>query len=182
MMVPAWTETCRNKYYNFKLFQHFYDFIIVYNSWNNNKCFLPDTFATLYQTTRRYVREESRFDVDWELSKDYDSPVDDTFALQVVQCEGQFTDVKHDAVLTESHFLLHVVSQVTSQQKVRHQEQVLFVCKDMQHTDRLTPWSRDLLEKLSLPQPVKKLPKLCRTFITVFKSSGVGKSLGTRDQ
>ena len=82
-------------------------------------------------------------------SEHYDSPVDDTFALQVVQGEGQFTDVKHDAVLTESHFLLHVVSQVTSQQKVRHQEQVFLVCEEMQHTDRLTPWSRDLLNPLA---------------------------------
>jgi hypothetical protein len=38
-MVPAWTETCRSKYYNFKLFWHFYDFIIVCISWNNKKCF-----------------------------------------------------------------------------------------------------------------------------------------------
>ena len=120
--------------------------------------------------------------MDWDFSKHYDSPVDDTFALQVVQSEGQLTDVKHDAVLTESHFLLHVVSQVTPQQKVRHQEQVFLVCEDMQHTDQRTPWSRDFLKKLILPQPAKKFPKLCRTqtFITVFKSSGVGKSLDTR--
>jgi hypothetical protein len=39
MIVPAWTETCRSKCYNFKLFYHFYDFITVYFSWNN-KVFL----------------------------------------------------------------------------------------------------------------------------------------------
>ena len=39
MMVPAWTETCRSKCYNFKLFLHFCDFIIVCISWNNKKCF-----------------------------------------------------------------------------------------------------------------------------------------------
>jgi len=160
------------------------------NYWKPSRCvsgkiiILPETYATIYQATRRYYREESRLDVDWEIRKHYDSPVDDMFALQVVQGEGQFTDVKYDAVLTESHFLLHVVSQVTSQQKVRHQEQVLLVCRDMQHTDQLTPWSRDFLKKLILHQPVKKFPKLCRTqtFITAFKSSGVGKSLGTRDE
>ena len=96
-------------------------------------------------------------------SEHYDSPVDDPLALQVVQSEGQLTDVKHDAVLTEGHFLLHVVTQIPSQQKVRHQEQVLLVWEDTQHTDQQTPWSRALREKLILPQPVKKFPTLYRT-------------------
>jgi hypothetical protein len=122
-------------------------------------------------------------DTDRELRKHYDSPVDDPFPLQVVQSEGQFTDVKHDAVLTESHFLLHVVSQVPSQQEVRHQEEVLLVCEEAQHTDELTPCSRDLLEQLIFPKPVKNFPKLCRTqsFIAFFKCNDVGKFLGTRD-
>jgi hypothetical protein len=56
--------------------------------------------------------------------------MDDPFALQVVQSQGQFAYVKHDAVVTEGHFMLHMVTQVPSQQKVRHQEQVLLVCED----------------------------------------------------
>jgi len=39
MMVPAYTETCRSKYYNFKLFENFYDFITVCISWNNKSVF-----------------------------------------------------------------------------------------------------------------------------------------------
>jgi len=34
MMVPAWAEACRIKYYNFELFHHFYDFVVVCIGWN----------------------------------------------------------------------------------------------------------------------------------------------------
>lgn len=57
------------------------------------------------------------------------SPVDDALVAQVVESQGNLTDVQLDSGLREVNILLQVVAQVTSKQQVHHHEHVFLILK-----------------------------------------------------
>jgi hypothetical protein len=56
--------------------------------------------------------------------------VNDSLRLKIVKGQSEFSNHQFDGVFWKIHLLLNVITQVASQQQVRHHEEIFFICDE----------------------------------------------------